>query len=101
MLLGRYPLRGFSLNEFYDQMDVIKASHGQIQLYPSRDEVLQEELKMGDIRTLDSIAQRSDPEFAWRPKTCFGGGPCNLELGLEDKMVLKRTFSCSGASRPS
>jgi hypothetical protein len=95
-----YPSPGsMSIDAFYNKMEYIMAANDSIELYPSRDEFMFEEQKVGDIRTLDAIAAGSAYEFAWRPKTCFGVGPCQLaEPNFLDsqRMVLKRTFSAAG-----
>ncbi|KAI6080882.1 hypothetical protein F4821DRAFT_275470 [Hypoxylon rubiginosum] len=58
-------------------------------------EMRQARFKVGDIRALDLIAQESEEEFAYRPKTCSGGYPC--VLGVDDnhqQNIIKKSHSC-------
>jgi hypothetical protein len=60
----------------------------EFRTYPSESEATQERGKLGDIRALGQVAQASPASY--RPKTCFGHGPCVLH---EDQTVHKRTHS--------
>lgn len=75
-----YPLeKALSLQAFYSRMRLIWAVHGNLEVYPPEEEFLFKEDKVGDVRRLDLIAQAaSDPMFGYRPRTCFGLGPCTL-----------------------
>jgi hypothetical protein len=64
-----------------------------VRVYPKKLEWSWTLQKVGDIRTLDDLAQGS---ITWRPKTCFGVGECLLTQPQGGKMVLKRSHSCAG-----
>ncbi|KAH7208447.1 uncharacterized protein BKA55DRAFT_698165 [Fusarium redolens] len=83
-----------SMDEFYYQMRVMKAIHGNMRVYPRESEALWDELKIGDVRAFDEIAA-SGINFIYRPKTCFGVGKCSLPLP-EGEHVVKKSYSCSG-----
>ncbi|GJC97780.1 hypothetical protein ColKHC_06606 [Colletotrichum higginsianum] len=59
-------------------------------IYQARDEAYAECNKVDDIRALDRVAQA---HHTWRPKTCFGAGPCTLADVARD--FKKRSWSSS------
>ncbi|KAK6221178.1 hypothetical protein QIS74_04907 [Colletotrichum tabaci] len=59
-------------------------------IYQARDEAYAECNKLDDIRALDRVAQA---HHTWRPKTCFGAGPCTLADVAGD--FKKRSWSSS------
>ena len=73
-----------------DYLEVVKAG---VTVYPAKSEWSWCQHKVGDIRTLDNVAQESN---GWRPKTCFGMGDCLLAHPQSSQMVLKRSHSCAG-----
>ncbi|KAB2099945.1 hypothetical protein AG0111_0g11664 [Alternaria gaisen] len=81
-----------TLDSVYSAVRLLKHIHGTaFRAYPNESEAWQERAKLGDIRALDDIARSSPPEFSYRPKTCFGHGPCALQ---EDSITVhKRTHS--------
>lgn len=67
----------------------------QVRPYPSETEWSYDQRKIGDIRALDRIAQSTDqPEYSYRPQTCFGQDPCRLQHC--EKTVHKRLHSEGG-----
>ncbi|KAK3112747.1 hypothetical protein LTR53_010649 [Teratosphaeriaceae sp. CCFEE 6253] len=64
-----------------------------VRVYPNRLELLQAHGKLGDIRQLDEIARGSEPEWTFRPRTCFPRGACALRR--EVRTVHKRNYSGS------
>lgn len=81
--------------DFYRYMDLIEATHGNVVVHPSETELKWEELKIGDVRVFDEIAQ-SNQKFTYRPKTCLGIGECTLPEVCA-RHVIKRSYSCGGA----
>ncbi|KAK2035993.1 hypothetical protein LZ31DRAFT_561447 [Colletotrichum somersetense] len=57
-------------------------------IHPSKYEAYADGNKLDDIRALDRVA---GVQGTWRPRTCFGAGPCALE-GV-DKDFKKRSWS--------
>ena len=89
---------GVSPSEIYEKLTRIADVHGNLRLYPNRSELNRAHHKVGDIRALDMIADDSEHVFSFRPRTCFGTGPCTLaHLDQSERMVLKRAYSCGAA----
>ncbi|KAF2105224.1 hypothetical protein BDV96DRAFT_592861 [Lophiotrema nucula] len=86
--------KGMSLNDAYAEIRMLNHIHGaKIRPYPSESESWQERFKIGDIRAFEEEARSGPPEYSYRPKTCYGHGPCQL---LEhETSVHKRTHSGS------
>ncbi|EOA85888.1 uncharacterized protein SETTUDRAFT_151673 [Exserohilum turcica Et28A] len=81
-----------TLDSVYSAVRLLKHIHpASFRVYPNEEEAQQEMNKLGDIRALDDIAQSSRPEFSYRPRTCFGHGPCQLRD--HEQTVHKRTQS--------
>ncbi|KAM0362848.1 hypothetical protein ACHAO7_011080 [Fusarium culmorum] len=83
-----------SISQLYGYLQVLAATHGSVAVCPSLSEAQWANGKIGDIRKLDMIAQRSDRKYSFRPKTCLGIGRCTLPGQAVDKMVVKRSLSC-------
>ncbi|KAF5990042.1 hypothetical protein FBULB1_327 [Fusarium bulbicola] len=66
---------------------------GSCEVYPSRHEATSAVTKMPDIRALDRIAKDAPFNYAYRPKTCFGHGKC--QLADQETTIVKGTFSCA------
>ncbi|EJP69825.1 uncharacterized protein BBA_00694 [Beauveria bassiana ARSEF 2860] len=79
--------------DLYRVTDYLEAVRANVRVYPTKSEWSWTLQKVGDIRTLDDLAQGSN---TWRPKTCFGVGECLLTQPQGGKMVLKRSHSCAG-----
>jgi hypothetical protein len=81
-----------TLDSVNSAVRLLKHIHGTaFRAYPNESEAWQERAKLGDIRGLDDVARSSPHEFSYRPKTCFGHGPCALQ---EDSITVhKRTHS--------
>jgi hypothetical protein len=77
---------------FYYHVRTVMALHGNITLLPSETETKWAELKIGDIRALDDIANTPN-KCSYRPKTCFGQSGCILS-DPQQKTVSKRSHSC-------
>jgi hypothetical protein len=89
--------KGMSMTDCYNQLRTLAAQCGNLELCLSETEASWEELKIGDVKAFDQIAQDADPEFSWRPKTCFGTGICDLPSSPQGFMVTKRSHSCGAA----
>ncbi|KAI6082442.1 hypothetical protein F4821DRAFT_247138 [Hypoxylon rubiginosum] len=84
-----------SIEQFYDAMQLVAMQHGNLRIYPNAMEMRQARFKVGDIRALDLIAQESEEEFAYRPKTCSGGCPCVLRVDDNHQQnIIKESHSC-------
>ncbi|KAL6351811.1 hypothetical protein LRP88_14904 [Fusarium phalaenopsidis] len=83
------------LEEFHSYMNLIEAAYGNVVVCPSETEVKWAELKIGDIRAFNGIAQSSN-KFTYRPKTCLGIGECTLP-DICARHAMKRSHSCGGA----
>ena len=79
--------------DLYRATDYLEAVRANVKVYPKKSEWSWSLQKVGDIRTLDDVAQQSN---TWRPKTCFGMGECLLTQPQGGQMVLKRSHSCAG-----
>ena len=82
-----------SMEDLYRATDYLEAVRADVAVYPKKSEWSWCQQKVGDIRTLDDVAQESN---AWRPTTCFGMGDCLLTHPQNSQMVLKRSHSCAG-----
>ena len=81
------------MEDLYRATDYLEAVKAGVAVYPKKSEWSWCQQKVGDIRTLDDVAQESN---AWRPTTCFGMGDCLLTHQQNSQMVLKRSHSCAG-----
>jgi hypothetical protein len=86
---------GLSMPKFHNHMRTQSALCGNLEVCLSETEASWEELKIGDIKAFDEIARHADPEFSWRPKTCFGTGICDKPSSPQGSMVAKRSHSNS------
>ncbi|KAF5669884.1 hypothetical protein FDENT_11397 [Fusarium denticulatum] len=66
---------------------------GSCEVYPCRHEATSALAKIPDVRTLDAIAKDTPFNYAYRPKTCFGRGKC--QLADQETTIFKGTFSCA------
>lgn len=82
-----------TVEDLYRATDYLEAVKPNLKVYPKKSEWSLCQQKVGDIRTLNDLAQQSN---AWRPKTCFGMGECVLTQPENGQMVLKRSHSCAG-----
>ncbi|KAI0568637.1 hypothetical protein Alg215_12073, partial [Pyrenophora tritici-repentis] len=81
-----------TLDKVYNTVRLLKHIHpASFRVYPNENEAEQERNKLGDIRALDEVASSSPQEFSYRPRTCYGHGPCKLR-GYQTT-VHKRTQS--------
>jgi len=84
-----------TLDSVYRAARLLKNIHpSTFRIYPSESEASQERGKLGDIRALNHVAQSSREQYSYRPKTCFGHGPC--ELSGQQETVHKRSHSGCG-----
>ncbi|PZD26496.1 ARO8, Transcriptional regulator, partial [Pyrenophora tritici-repentis] len=68
-----------TLDKVYSAVRLLKHIHpASFRVYPNENEAEQERNKLGDIRALDEVASSSPQEFSYRPRTCYGHGPCKL-----------------------
>ncbi|EDU44813.1 predicted protein [Pyrenophora tritici-repentis Pt-1C-BFP] len=68
-----------TLDKVYSTVRLLKHIHpASFRVYPNENEAEQERNKLGDIRALDEVASSSPQEFSYRPRTCYGHGPCKL-----------------------
>jgi hypothetical protein len=81
-----------SESAFYHHIRLVSALNGNITLLPSETETKWAELKIGDIRALDDIAN-APGRYSYRPKTCFGERECILSDSRQET-VSKRSHSC-------
>jgi hypothetical protein len=85
-----------NLHEVYSGLEAVKGKLPfQIRLFPSLEELLHERKRVPEIKMLDRIAEHAEPDFSFRPITCFGEGSCALsghEITYE-----KRSHSGSGS----
>ncbi|RYC80877.1 hypothetical protein BFJ63_vAg16240 [Fusarium oxysporum f. sp. narcissi] len=83
-----------SVPHLYSRLRTLSAFDGRLYVCPSEAETQWAGCKIGDISTLDMIAQDADWKYSYRPRTCLGRGRCTLPSTAVKKMVIKRGYSC-------
>ncbi|KAI1370202.1 hypothetical protein F4677DRAFT_439043 [Hypoxylon crocopeplum] len=94
-IVDEAPAGTVSIEQIYSAMQLIAMRHRDLHIYPNATEMRQDRFKIGDIRALDMIAQKSEDKFAFRPRTCLGNHPCMLGVyDGNEQNVVKSSHSC-------